>query len=128
MSIISIFALIIICVFISALFKQYKPEYSVYINLIAGAIILVSVIGSVIPFIYEIEDKLSDIGVDAEYFIVLFKALGICYITQFVGDLCKDAGQNAMESKVYLIGKSAIFILSFGLLKNLFYTAISFLG
>ena len=128
MSITSALGLCVICLILSVFLKQYKPEYSVYINIIAGSVILVAVMGTVIKPLEEIGAVLRRAGIDIEYFYLLLKALGICYITQFIGDLCRDAGQTALEEKVYLIGKGAIFVMSFGLLKNLFYVATSFLG
>lgn len=128
MSITAALGLCVICLMLCVLFRQYKAEYSVYINIITGSIILLSVIGTVIKPLEEIRVILADVGIDIEYFYLLLKALGICYITQFIADLCKDSGQSALENKVYLIGKSAIFVMSFGLLKNLFSVAMSFLG
>ncbi|MBQ7045496.1 MAG: hypothetical protein IJN65_03275 [Clostridia bacterium] len=128
MSITSALGLSVICLVLCVIFKQYKAEYSVYINIIAGTIILTAVIGTVIKPLEEIGGILKQVGIDIEYFYLLLKALGICYITQFIGDLCKDAGQTALEEKVYLIGKGAIFVMSFDLLKNLFIVATSFLG
>ncbi len=128
MSITAALGLCVICLMLCVLFRQYKAEYSVYINIVAGSIILLSVIGTIIKPLQEIRAILDNVGIDIEYFYLLLKALGICYITQFIADLCKDSGQSALENKVYLIGKSAIFVMSFGLLKNLFSVATSFLG
>ena len=127
MNIISAMGFIVVCAVLSVLFKQYKPEYTVYINIVSGAVILLFVIGFVTEPLFKIHDALQKAGLSSDYFYILLKCLGICYITSFIGDLCKDSGQTSLEGKVYLIGKSAVFVMSFSLLENLFNVAVSFL-
>ena len=47
---------------------------------------------------------------------VLLKALGICYITQLAADTCKDAGQQAIATKVELAGKVAVLAIAMPML------------
>ena len=41
-----------------------------------------------------------------EYGLILFKALGICLITQLASDACRDAGEAALASKEMCIRDS----------------------
>ena len=44
-------------------------------------------------------------GVGEGYFSVVLKVIGIAYLTQFGAQLCADAGEGAIASKIELAGK-----------------------
>lgn len=67
-------------------------------------------------------------GVNTNYTGTLLKSLGICFICQFSSDICKDAGQNALSSKVELAGKIMILILALPLIDEVLSTATSLLS
>ena len=43
---------------------------------------------------------------------VVVKVLGIDYITDFAAQVCRDAGENGIASKVEMAGKVLIFYVS----------------
>ena len=47
---------------------------------------------------------------------MIFKALGVCYITQIGKDVCNDCGETALAEKVDLAGKITIAAMSIGLI------------
>ena len=58
-------------------------------------------------------------GTDEEYLTILFKALGICYITQFASDICKDCGENTLAVQAEIAGKIALMLLALPLFGTL---------
>lgn len=110
------------------LIKQYKSEYAVLISVVAGVIVLLSVAVDMGKEILNVRNAVSRMGVDSSYFSVALKALGICIITGFVADTCRDCGNTALASKAELAGRCAIFVLSAPLLLSIFETAIRFIG
>ena len=46
------------------------------------------------------------------FFPVMIKVLAVAYITDLTAQLCKDAGEGAIGSKVELAGKVIIFAVS----------------
>lgn len=94
----------VLCVFI----KNTRPEFSVVISLAAAIILLFYIL----PFLKQVFSALSSIseliGIDSAYTTPVFKVIGIAYITQIGGDLCKDAGETAIATKIELAGKIAI--------------------
>ena len=64
-------------------------------------------------------DIYSRAGADEEYLTVLFKALGICYITQFACDICKDSGENALATQAELAGKISLMVIALPLFESL---------
>ena len=109
----------IIAALLSMVLKQYKPEFGMYISLIAGIIILLAVIKEITPILDTIGDLIRAVSVDAVYGVVLLKALAICYITQLAGDTCRDSGETAIASKIEMAGKLAIVLVSLPLFKGI---------
>ena len=60
-----------------------------------------------------------------EYLSVLIKAIGVCYLTQFSADSCRDAGESSLAGKVELAGKIAILISALPLLDSVISLAVN---
>lgn len=94
----------LLCVFI----KNTRPEISVILSLVSTIIILFYIL----PFLKQVISALNGvselIGIDGAYTSPVFKVIGIAYITQIGGDLCRDAGEGAIATKIELAGKIAI--------------------
>ena len=76
------------------------------------------IISKVTPIVDKMEDLISTTGIQAEYTSILLKTLGICFLTQFSADSCKDAGESAMASKVELAGKIFIIVIALPLFEQ----------
>lgn len=109
----------IIAAAISVLIKQYKPEYSLAVNLGAGVIILLFVLVSAAPIISELRSLIGQTGVNAEYIVILLKALGICFVTQLAADICRDSGAASIASKVETAGKVAVLLSALPLFERI---------
>lgn len=90
-------------------FKNYKSEYAVLISLVTAAVILLYVSDSIAALSEQMRILTEKSGVDIKYFKIVIKVVGVAYITQFAGELLRDAGEGAIASKIELAGK--IFIL-----------------
>ena len=91
--------------------KQAKPEYGVYIGLAAGVVILwftTDQIGQVLSSIELLEQYVQ---IDAVYWSVLLKITGITYLSEFAGNICRDAGYQALAGQVELFAKILIMAL-----------------
>ncbi|MBE6767131.1 MAG: stage III sporulation protein AD [Ruminococcaceae bacterium] len=110
------------------LLAGYRPEFSMAVVVCIGAIILGSIIKNIAPIMDDMSALISRTGLDSGYFKIALKALGICYITAFAADICRDFGQTALASKAELIGKCAVFLLCVPLLRAIVNIALSFIG
>lgn len=128
MNITTVLGLCLVAAVLGVVLKQYKPEYALFIAIASGIIIFFYLLAEVIRPVFEIRNIIAKQGIDTSYFLVAFKALGICIITGFVSDICKDFGQNALAGKAEFAGRCAIFLLSLPLLKGLLEAAYSFIG
>jgi stage III sporulation protein AD len=50
--------------------------------------------------------------VDELYLTTLLKILGIAYIAEFGAQICRDAGEGTIASKIEMVGKILILVLA----------------
>lgn len=94
-------------------------EFGLYIKTAAVIAVLLAIITYVTPIVEAVNRIFNMSGADKSYMTVLFKALGVCYVTQFGYDICKDGGESALASQVELAGKTALVILALPLFETL---------
>ena len=124
MDIIKIIGIGLVAVIIVIILKQYKPEFTVYISICAGAIILGLVmtrISGIIQLLTELSNKVSDTN---GFLTVLIKITGIAFLTEFAVSICKDSGESAIASKVDLGGKIIIISMSIPIISALLETIV----
>ncbi len=96
----------------ASLVQSVRAEVSVYIALATGVILLIMILGSLTNLFEYFEAIYSKVEYGREYFPVIIKVLVIAYLSDFTAQLCKDAGQAAIGTKVELAGKVMIFLIS----------------
>ena len=84
--------------------------------LATSVIILIAVLSEISEIFSFIENIYDDITYGREFFPVIIKVLIIAYITDFTAQLCKDAGEGSIGSKVELAGKVIIFYVAMPIL------------
>lgn len=109
MEILKISAIALAGVITAALLKSVNKDISLYVILATAVIILISVLNGISEVFSFIENIYDDITYGREFFPIIIKVLIIAYITDFTAQLCKDAGEAAIGSKVELAGKVIIF-------------------
>ena len=112
----------------SLFIKKYQPEYSLVLTLLSGALVLTALALTLGEIISELKDIFNSSKLDSEIFKVVIKALGICYITNFAGDTCRDFGQTSLAAKVELAGKITITVLTLPFIKGILSTALELIG
>ena len=108
--------------------KQYKPELALPLGIAAGAVILTAVVSFAMPLVSQLKSIAENSGIKNEYFILMLKSLGICYITQFAADICTDFGQSSLASKIELFGKVALAAVNLPLIISLINTVSNLVG
>lgn len=127
MDIIKILGIGLISVILIIIIKQYKPEFAVYISLMAGAAIILLVV-SKLTGIVSLLTALSDkAGVNKEFLSILLKITGIAILTEFAVSICKDLGESSIANKVDLGGKIIIISISIPIISSLLENVIEIL-
>ncbi|MBR4111213.1 MAG: stage III sporulation protein AD [Clostridia bacterium] len=127
MEVVQVISIAFIATFIVMLLKQYKPEFSIYISIIAGILIFFVVIAKLTSVIELIKDLSTKLGTNMQYFSLLIKITGIAYLSEFATNICKDSGETAIASKVELAGRVIIIAMSVPILGALIDTITNIL-
>ena len=124
MEIYAIIGIGIVSAVMALVLKQYKPEYAMMVSLVCCVLILLAVIEQVSDLMGTLNAMLATANIPVELTAVLFKALGICIVTQLASDTCKDAGESAIASKLELAGKVAVLVIAMPLFNQLIGIAV----
>lgn len=92
--------------------KEYRQEFSICIGIITGLIILFFISDSLSDIFHQFHDIIEKSGIKNEYLAAILKITGICLLSQFSAEVCRDAGQNAIASKLEMAGKILILTLT----------------
>lgn len=120
-----IIGIALIAMILCVLLRGYRPEYSVFLSLTAGILILLMTLDALVPVMETLTELIEISGQGREAFTILLKTLGVCFITQLASDACKDAGEGAIASKVELAGKVVILLLAMPLFEQIIGVATS---
>ena len=124
MEITKIIGIAFVAVFVILLLKQYKSEYAIYVSIIAGIIILFYSITKLEVIIDLLKSLSNKIDINMNFFSILLKITGIAYLSEFASNVCKDAGETAIASKVELAGRILIIALSIPIISTLLETML----
>ena len=117
--IIKIVGIGLIALVIAIILKQYRPEYAIYVSIVAGILILVfimSKITGIINLLKAISDKTY---INKQFLSILLKITGIAIITEFAVSICTDAGEKAIASKIEIGSKVIIIAMSIPIISSL---------
>lgn len=119
MDIFSVIGLALVATVLSIVLKQYKAEFSVSISVVASIGIFSFTLIQALPIITTTIEMFGKTNLSSDYIIILIKALGLSFVTGLSSDICKDAGESAIASKVELAGKVSILLLALPLFTKL---------
>ncbi len=112
MGIIQIISIGIMATILSLTVGQQDATWRFYIRFATSLIIMFFII-SQLAGIFDTASHLGERAkVDAPYMNIVFKIIGISYISEFGAGLCKDAGEGAIASKIEFAGKVMILATS----------------
>lgn len=98
--------------------KGQKSEFAYILTISFGILIFGCAVSEFYPIFAELKDMID--GTEFEkYMSTLIKALGITLAVQFTSELCKDAGESAIASKIELVGKAELILLCLPLIREL---------
>ncbi len=128
MNTLGIVGIALVTAIFAVMLKRYHAEYAILISICGGAVVLFLVLAQVVPALDQVNEWISAVGISHQAALILFKTLGICFLTQFAADSCKDAGESALASKVELAGKITVIALALPLFQSIASTAVTLIG
>ena len=127
MDIVKIIGIGLIALIIIVIIKQYKPEFAIYVSLGAGILIFALIAAKMSGIIDILKSLASKTAINSDFLVLLIKITGIAILTEYAINICKDAGENAIASKIDLGGKVLIMSMSIPIMSSLLETIIKIL-
>lgn len=119
MDVIKIIGVALIALIIIIILRQYRPEFVIYVSLIAGALILILVMDKLTGVIGLLQTIASKASINNEFLILLIKITGIAFLAEFAVSICQDAGEGAIASKIEVGSKIIIISMSIPIISSL---------
>lgn len=119
MEILKIIGIGLIALIIIVMLKQYKPEFVIYVSLIAGALILLIVVDKLTGIINLLQSLANKASINTEFLTLLIKITGIAFLSEFAVSICKDAGEIAIANKMEIGAKIIIISMSIPIISSL---------
>lgn len=119
MDIIKIIGVGLVSLIIIIILKQYKPDFAIYISILAGAIILLLIMDKLSNIISLLSSMQNKANMNNQFLVILLKITGIAFLTEYASSICKDAGESAIATKIDLGGKVLIIAISIPIIQAL---------
>lgn len=116
MEIVKVVAFAFIALFIVLILKDRKQELAIQVSIIAGIFIFLFLINKITIILQILEQLSLKANIDFIYLNTVFKILGIAYLSSFCSQICNDAGESSIGSKVEFAGKILILVLAIPIL------------
>lgn len=127
MDVIKIIGIGLISLIMIIIIKQHRPEFAIYISLIAGVLIFSLVFGKISGIITMLSNIANKSAINKEFLNLLIKITGIAILTEFAVSICKDSGETAIANKIDIGGKVTIIAISIPIISSLLETVIKIL-
>ncbi|MBO5747142.1 MAG: hypothetical protein J6S13_08675 [Clostridia bacterium] len=124
----TVVAVVMISAVMILLVKKYSPEYALVVSIVAGGTVLIFLVVALKEILGSIADIFDKSGLDKGVFKLVLKALGLCYLSEFASDVCRDFGQTSLAAKVELAGKISIIALTFPLIGQILTAVTELIG
>lgn len=127
MDIVKIIGIGLIALIIIIILRQYKPEFAIYVSIIAGAIILLFSISNISGVINLLKDISNRANINSKFLGIILKITGIAILTEFAVSICQDSGEKAIANKIDIGGKVIIITISIPIISSLLETILKVL-
>lgn len=116
MEILQVVGLGLVITILALIIRTQKPEIALFLGLVFGIIIFWLILDKLGEILTVFRHLADDAKIDDLYITSLLKILGIAYITEFGAQICRDAGEGTIASKIELAGKVLILWLALPIL------------
>lgn len=119
MEVVKIVGVAIFAVIMIIILKSYRPEMALILSIVTGIGIMLYAIYKMTPVVNVLNDLVNKSGINTEFLMIIIKVIGIAYIVEFGKNICVDAGQTSIATKLEMAGKVIIVVLTIPLISSL---------
>ncbi|NHM27823.1 stage III sporulation protein AD [Desulfofundulus sp. TPOSR] len=112
MEIMQIVGLGIVAAVLAVTIRHNKPEMAMLLSIAAGIILFMMVLGKIGAVIDVLRELSTRANLNMVYLGTILKIVAIAYIADFGAQICRDAGEGAVASKIEFAAKVLILVLA----------------
>ncbi|MBC9784908.1 stage III sporulation protein AD [Heliobacterium chlorum] len=112
MEILQVVGVGIIATVLLVIVRKQRPELAVQLSIAAGVILFLFVLTKISAVIQVLEDLANKAQINRYYLTTLLKIVGVAYIAEFGAQICRDAGESTIATKVELAAKILVMVLA----------------
>ena len=90
------------------LLRQMSPQIASLLSVAFGAMVVALILPSIRSYVETIRAFLASLSLEAEYYRVMLKAMGIVLVTQLATQICRELDAPSIAQKAELCGRVAL--------------------
>jgi stage III sporulation protein AD len=88
--------------------RQIRPDMGMVASVAAGLVFVAIAVSRLSYFASAIDALADSAGVSRIHIDIVLRVVGVAYLASFAADVCRDAGEGALASRVELAGNAII--------------------
>jgi stage III sporulation protein AD len=108
--------------------RKNNGEISLMLGLCCSVIVFSALLTQAASVINTLNGIVSASGISIGYVGIMLKVIGICLLTEFAANTCRDAGSQSLASNVTLAGKIMVTVTALPLYKDIFNVVLGIVG
>jgi len=118
MNIFSVCGVAIVTAVLALLVRRHSPQSALLISIGSGVITFLAIVKNIVLTSDELRAILSSGNIRSDYIMILLKALGICFLTEFTCDTVTEAGLLSLSTNISFAGKVLVLVTALPLFKE----------
>lgn len=110
MNFLAILGFSLIITILLVMIRRDRPELATLLSIAAAAIILLAMLQGIQAILTTFESMALKTRMNIAYLKEIIKIVGFAYLAGFGSQICRDAGENGMATKIELAGKIMILL------------------
>lgn len=112
MEIWQVVGLALIVTMICVVLKQIRPEIALQLSILAGASIFILILNKIRVITDLLQNLADQANISSYYLLIVLKIVGVAYLAEFGAQICRDAGEGALATKIEVAAKVGVIILA----------------
>ncbi|OPZ63739.1 MAG: Stage III sporulation protein AC/AD protein family protein [Firmicutes bacterium ADurb.Bin506] len=108
MQVLQLFGMALIALAAVVVVRQIRPDMGMVASVAAGLVFVAIAVSRLSYFASAIDALADSAGVSRIHIDIVLRVVGVAYLASFAADVCRDAGEGALASRVELAGNAII--------------------
>jgi len=97
---------------IGVVLKELRKEIALQLTILTGVIIFTLILDKIKIVIDLLQNLADQANISSYYLIIVLKIVGVAYLAEFGADICRDAGEKALATKIEIAAKVGVLVLA----------------